>query len=148
MVFEAFIDELGMIKEALRPTAERFESNYGVYLKPKQHKRFEELSKAEEAGSFILKHPLATGVPSLGIAPAISLGKASRRVNNSMFRGDQGLQRASGRARALRQQESLDEWNAETEREKATQGRQIANSLGDSLVRSIRESKKDREDNS
>ena len=94
---DAFNDELQKI--ALNVSS--IENDLGVYLGGKNEEKTKDLVDAAIAKSFILRHPWLTGIPTLGIAPAIAHGNAVDSISRRLLRDDSSLRQ---KVNELRQQ--------------------------------------------
>ena len=64
------------------------EDQVGDYMTDKQEERIRELFRDAKSKSFSLRHPWLTGIPTLGIAPAVAHGNAVQKVIKRMARTD------------------------------------------------------------
>ena len=66
---------------------EDIENNLGVYIRNKQQQESadEEVENAYK-NSFILRHPYLTGIPTLGIAPAVANISALKKIKHNLLR--------------------------------------------------------------
>ena len=74
------------------------EDHMGLYLDKKHHGKVREMIKKRKDKSFVLRHPVLTGVPTLGLAPAIARARAADRIKRELLRGDKGLRKAHEKA--------------------------------------------------
>jgi len=81
---EAFYDEL----EKMGVSIDSLEGNLEGYLSDEQEDVARRLIKEEESKSFSLRHPWLTGIPTLGIAPAIANSVANQNIIRKMSKSD------------------------------------------------------------
>jgi hypothetical protein len=74
----------GFQKEAFMQ-AEDVADRLGIYLDGKSMAMAEDLIEKEKAKSFALRHPILTGIPTLGILPAIAENAAMRRIEHKIM---------------------------------------------------------------
>jgi hypothetical protein len=98
-----------------------------MYLPDKEETKVRKLIKERMAKSFSLRHPVLTGIPTLGIAPAVAKQNAIRKIVRRMARGSSKLRNQMETNRRLRHKERL-------ESIKADQPTRAASALGSSGV--------------
>ena len=69
--------------------------------------------KGEKKKSFSLRHPYLTGIPTLGIAPAIAKNKAYSRTERRMLRGSHKLRTAKSKADEVAHRRMIEEMQAD-----------------------------------
>lgn len=86
------------------------EDEVGFYATDKQEAKIRDLIKQKKSKSFILRHPILTGVPTLGIAPAVAKGRAVRSITRTMSRKDKKFGKAYKKNKdlAAKRQHELD----------------------------------------
>jgi hypothetical protein len=65
--------------------AEDVADRLGIYFNSKQKAMAEDLLDKEKQKSFALRHPILTGIPTLGILPAIAQSKAMRKIEHQIM---------------------------------------------------------------
>jgi hypothetical protein len=90
-----------------------------VLLDRKLHKEVRDKIKKRRAKSFVLRHPILTGIPTLGIAPAIAKDNAVRSISRSMLRSHKGLRKEYGRSKDRRHKRRIEEEKLSIERARA-----------------------------
>lgn len=101
---------------------EDVENYMGGYLPDKDEVGVRKSLEDRKANSFILRHPWLTGIPTLGIAPAIVHNKAMNEIASKVLRSNPAL------AKKIRQ-ERLEEFKLDTERSKAEQAERTASAV-------------------
>lgn len=87
------------------------EDRVGVYANDDYEPMIRGAIAKERDNSFALRHPVLTGIPTLGIAPAIAKENALDNITRHMARRDMGIanllkaKEDRNEARALKQQE-------------------------------------------
>ena len=85
------------------------EDYMGFYFRDKDEPRVRSLVDRELGKSFALRHPILTGIPTLGIAPTVAKDNALSNISRSMVRKDEWVRRQNEKAIAtLRKQELED----------------------------------------
>ena len=110
------------------------EDNMGLYLDKKHHGKVREMIKKRRDKSFVLRHPVLTGVPTLGLAPAIARARAADRIKRELLRGDKGLRKAYDRVREREYAKDMEERRLDVDRERAMAPARAAASLGVAYV--------------
>ena len=100
---------------------ENLEDQIGFYLADKQEQKARDLIESEKNKSFVLRHPVLTGIPTLGIAPSIAQAKAKDRIIRTLARSDAAFNKALDLIKQRRRQELLENYELETKRIKAEQ---------------------------
>ena len=116
-------------KIALRPSIGGLEDRLGVYLTDPQEEVARGLAEKAEQGSFVLRHPWLTGIPTLGIAPAWAYESAMDKVRRKMIRSDPGLRQSVLDTAEARRVQDLEQQKVDVERDKANQLRNTATAL-------------------
>jgi len=83
----AFKDEL----EKIGISIDSIEGSLENYLSDAQEEVARDLIEKEKAKSFILRHPILTGIPTLGFAPLIQNAVSQDRIIKTMSRKDQAI---------------------------------------------------------
>jgi hypothetical protein len=110
------------------------EDDLGFYLDKKHHGKVRKMIEERKGKSFSLRHPYLTGIPTLGIAPAIARANATEKIKRNLLRGDKGLRKAHAKAMGERHRRDMDERRADIEREKALAPYRAASALGSAYV--------------
>jgi hypothetical protein len=95
------------------------EDDLDVLLDRKHHPEVRDKIKKRTAKSFALRHPLLTGIPTLGIAPAIAKDNAVRSISRGLLRDHKGLRREHGRAKDRRRKREMEDEKLSIERARA-----------------------------
>ena len=103
------------------------EDHMGVYLDKKHHGKVRKMIEEKKGKSFALRHPLLTGIPTLGLAPLIAKEQAADRIKRELVREDKGLRKAHEKAMDKRHKQ-------QTEREQANAPARAASSLGAAYI--------------
>lgn len=74
------------------------ERNMGMYLDKKHHGKVRKMIEERKKKSLALRHPVLTGIPTLGLAPAIAKARAAEKIKRNLVRGDKGLRKAHEKA--------------------------------------------------
>jgi len=87
------MDKAQVVFEKIALNISNFEGNYlgGATLSDKGETRAKKLYADKKSKSFILKHPWLTGIPTLGIAPAIADAEAKSSVARKLMQRDKDL---------------------------------------------------------
>jgi hypothetical protein len=101
----------------------------GVYLSDKDEETARGLLKSEVGRRFVLRHPWLTGIPTLGLAPAIAKDQAYSKVMRKMLRGSPSLQKRHGNWLSEARNKRREEYEANTKRLKATETSRTAANL-------------------
>lgn len=102
------------------------ESHLGFYLRDKDEPYVRRLASEQLKKRFPLRHPFLTGIPTLGIAPAISKSLANEEVARKMVKKDSWIRKEVKSARKLKARE---EASAAQRSMAATQNAQYINDL-------------------
>lgn len=89
----AFLDEM----EKMALDIGDLEESLGIYLSDRQEEVARDLIAKEKVKSFALRHPILTGISTLGIAPMIAHNRAGGNVIRSMSKTDSGIRSAISR---------------------------------------------------
>lgn len=95
------------------------EDHLDVILDKKHHDETRRKIDERHSKSFSLRHPVLTGIPTLGIAPAIAKRKATAHVARHLLRSHEGIRKAHERARHDRRQEAVEAERLSIERARA-----------------------------
>lgn len=147
----------GAMDKAAELTLDDIEDHLGVYLRDKKDREYAERAIQDAtARSVAIRHPILTGIPTLGIWPAIAHGKATRKITGDLKR-QSDVVRKDLQENYMRQKREEDERH---KREVALMPKHIEerkresyeNMLGSALVgglaaqRNYYDSKKDRDE--
>lgn len=127
------MEKAAAIKEAKLRVSD-VEDDIGTYLSDKDETKVRRLIKEREGKSFALRHPLLTGIPTLGIAPAVAKSNAKEIIIRRMARDDAKLRDKMEKLKRQRRADALEEFRLDTERDKANQASRAAGALGKSGV--------------
>lgn len=97
------------------------EDNLGFYLNDKTEKKVRGLINQENANNFALKHPIITGIPTLGIWPLIAKEKAIDNITRKLLRNNTKFQELRNKAKEKEYQKTLKERELEIAELKANQ---------------------------
>jgi hypothetical protein len=122
-VFEKFAAKELLLQKIAKLRVTDVEDALDMYLPDKDEAKVRKLIKQRMAKSFSLRHPILTGIPTLGIAPAIAKQNAIQKIVRRMARGSSKLRGQLETNRKLRHQERM-------EALKADQPTRAAKSLG------------------
>lgn len=134
----------GMPKEAKLRVGD-IEDRLGIYLPDEHEAKARQMIAYKNQRSFALRHPWLTGVPTLGIAPAIAKSRAAGSIATRMARESPEIRAATSKARAEKRQQAMERYKLETERAKAEQAQRVAGAMGSALVRSMALRNQDRQ---
>lgn len=95
------------------------ERNMGMYLDKKHHGKVNKMIEERKKKSFALRHPVLTGIPTLGLAPAIAKARAAEKIKRNLVREDKGLRKAHEKAMDKKHARRMEEAKMSIEREKA-----------------------------
>ena len=112
------------VEHALLPGSHR------AFLRGGEQEHAEKLIEEENAESIGLRHPWLTGIPTLGVWPAISEGTANTRIREEMFRKYPGLLESWNETSDKIRQEEIENQRLQTERDKANQARNAVLAAG------------------
>jgi len=115
------------------------ENELGYYISDKVEPGVRRAIKDEYDRSFALRHPVLTGIPTLGIAPAIAHDKAVKSISRRLARRDASIRDAYLKHQATRRAQRIEQERLQIERTKATQPALAAAALGSSYVQGQRE---------
>ena len=79
-----------LVKEG-KLNVDDLEDRLGVLLQDPEEEVVRGLMQEQTAKRFPLRHPYATGIPTLGIAPAVSKGRAEKEIIRRLLRSNPGL---------------------------------------------------------
>lgn len=128
----ALIKQASIDKQALKMSD--VEDSLGMYLDKKHHSRVKEHIAERKKKSFSLRHPVLTGIPTLGMAPAIAKGRAVEKIKRRLLRDDKGLRKAYDRAQDKAHSRRMDEARLTIERDKADAPARAAGALAAAYV--------------
>jgi hypothetical protein len=97
------------------------EDTVGFYLGDKQEQAVRSAIQKHKSKSFVLRHPVLTGIPTLGMAPGIAQSRAKKQIITGLARSDKGFRKAMETTKNRRRKERLENYELETNRIKAEQ---------------------------
>jgi len=116
----AIMDKYDMLKKAkARMRVSGVEEHLGVGLDKKEERAARKRLKKSRDRSFVLRHPWLTGIPTLGIAPAVAKDAAYRKAARRMLRNRPSLRKRVERAKETAHRREI-------EMERATAPRRVA----------------------
>lgn len=83
------------------------EKEVGFYFRDKDEPGIRRLISEQKEKRFPLRHPILTGIPTLGIAPMISKSLAMDEIKSKMVKKDEWVRREYRAAELLRAREAL-----------------------------------------
>ena len=95
------------------------EDHLGIMLDRRHHKDVERKLQERREKSFALRHPILTGLPTMGIAPAVARGKALESVKRHLLRSDPGVRKAYQRELDRQRQYALEDERLSIDRARA-----------------------------
>jgi len=110
------------------------EDALGFYLSDRDESRVRDLIREREQKSFALRHPWISGVPTLGIAPAVAKANAVDIIMRKMLRGNPGMQQRHENAIERRWREMMEEEKVDVERTRAEQPTRMVGAIGASIM--------------
>jgi hypothetical protein len=122
------------------------EDRLGVYLPDDREEKARKMIEYRKQRSFTLRHPWLTGIPTLGIAPAVARHRATSNIANQMMREDPGLRQDVSKVRLEKRQRELEDYRLATERARAEQAERVAGQLGTALIGAMAVRNEDRSD--
>jgi len=117
-------------------TLEDIEHNLGVYLPDRHEEKARDLISKAYTKSFTLRHPLVTGIPTLGIAPAVAQQGAVQHIADTLMRKNKDLRTMVEAHRRREAREARIQHKLDTERERATQASQVVGTLASTYLQS------------
>ena len=108
--FDSYADEMTKIAK-LR--VGDVEDRLGFYLSDMNEHKARKLIAERKNKSFALRHPWLTGLPTLGLAPAIAKERAVSRITNRMLRDDRKLRKQLGMTQEREHRRSVEKAKAE-----------------------------------
>ena len=115
-----------MEKQAKILNLSDIENELGVYISDKQEPAIRRLIAEQYEKRTPLRHPILTGIPTLGIAPAVSKAKAMDEVIRRSLRKDVQLRNTHEHYKQLMRDRALEDYKLESERLKNTQAERVA----------------------
>jgi hypothetical protein len=76
---------------ALKPSVQDVETHLGFLLPSDQDEKINEMAEQAVKKSFILRHPFLTGLPTLGLAPAIAHSNAIENIARNILKKEMSL---------------------------------------------------------
>jgi hypothetical protein len=108
-------------EKTARLSVSDIEDDLGMYLSDKEEQRVRDLISTRRSKSFSMRHPLLTGIPTLGIAPMIANANAQEHIIRRLARDSSKMRSRIEQARKTQRAQEMEEYRLETERERATQ---------------------------
>lgn len=105
------------------------EDKMGLYLDKKHHGKVNKMIDERKKKSFALRHPILTGIPTLGLAPAMAKAKATEKIKRQLLREDGGLRKAHEKAQDKMHSRRMEEGRLAVEHEKANAPVRAASSI-------------------
>jgi len=115
---KSYNDELSKLAKV---SIDDIEDHAGFYLTDDKEDIARNLIKEEVGKRFGARHPILTGIPTLGIWPAISKGNVINQVTSRMARKDPEFRSSLNKANQDRRQQLIEDAKIEIERDKANQ---------------------------
>lgn len=128
------LQELGFKKYARIFEMDDVENDMGMYFNDSLEPYVRKAVQEQYDKRFVLRHPWLTGIPTLGLAPAISKANATEDVKRQLVRKNSAIlneYRANREKVYQRQQEAL---RMQIERERANQMRYATENLGNAYL--------------
>jgi len=125
--------KVGMSKEAKLRVGD-IEDELGIWLPDEKEQRVRKMIQNQEQRRFALRHPWLTGIPTLGIAPAISKANAIESITNRLMRSDPVIRSQTSEAREERRQRWLENQRLDIERARAEQAERVAGQAANALI--------------
>lgn len=95
------------------------EDHLGIMLDRRHHKDVEQKLQERRSKSFSLRHPILTGLPTLGLAPAVARAKALEHVKRHLLRKDHGIRKAHQKALDRKRQMEMEDERLSIDRARA-----------------------------
>ena len=83
------------------------EKDVGFYFRDKDEAHVRRLISEQKEKRFPLRHPILTGIPTLGLAPYISKREALGDIKSKLVKKDEWIRREYREAELLRAREAL-----------------------------------------
>lgn len=128
------LSELGFKKSARIFEMDDVENEMGMYFNDSLEPYVRKAVNAQYDKRFVLRHPWLTGIPTLGIAPAISKANATEEVKRQLVRKNSGIM---NEYKAYRQQvydRYQEAQRMQIEKDKANQLRYATENLGNAYL--------------
>jgi hypothetical protein len=122
-----------MEKVAFRLRVSDIEDQLGTFLSDQDEEVVRRMIADRRNKSFALRHPWLTGIPTLGIAPAVAHGRAVHDITRKMLRRDEKLRAAHAAKRKAQYEAQLEAERLSIERDKANQMSRAAASFSDAI---------------
>lgn len=110
------------------------EDDMGLYLPDSKEQTVRDLIAKQEQQRFPLRHPWLTGIPTLGIAPAISKANAVEDIKRQLLRSDPTLAAQVDKNRAEEWERQMAEARLDVERSRAEQAQRVAATASQALL--------------
>ena len=117
--------QAAILKKKMKKTAKLnvsdIEDEIGAYFGDKDEAKVRNLIGKARAKSFSMRHPILTGIPTLGIAPHMANEKAKGKILRQLLRGDLKMRKAHGAKQSRDRANRIEAHKMNTERLKATE---------------------------
>ncbi len=110
------------------------ENRLGLYLSDRAENKVRKDIAMAKNKSFALRHPVLTGIPTLGIAPAVAKDRAITNISDNLLRRDLKLRKQYRDVVDARRARGIEKYKLETERIKADQASRAAKTLADAYL--------------
>lgn len=100
----------GKLKKEAKLRVHNIEDELGEYFSDKQEAKVRKMIAKERGKSFSMRHPLLTGIPTLGIAPTVANNKAKQKIVRKLLRSDKSIRKSVTKRHntALKRQHEVD----------------------------------------
>lgn len=136
----------GQVKEAKLRVGD-VEDSLGIYLDDKSEGAVRKMIAKAKSKSFSMRHPYLTGIPTLGIAPAIANDNAKAKIVRRLLRSDKRVRGAHQKHKDTEWKRGLEERKLDIEERKADAPAKAAVALGASglgIAKALADAKKDK----
>ena len=117
--------QAAILKKKMKKTAKLnvsdIEDEIGAYFGDKDEAKVRNLIGKARSKSFSMRHPILTGIPTLGIAPHMANEKAKGKILRQLLRGDLKMRKAHGAKQSRARANRIEAHKMNTERLKATE---------------------------
>jgi len=125
-----FMDDESYYSKLAKLRVGDIEDDLGTYLGTKDEAKARKMIAKAKSKSFSMRHPYLTGIPTLGIAPAIANDRAKNKIVRKMLRGSKSLQKGHRKHKKRQHAEYLAERKLDIEETRANAPARAAASLG------------------
>jgi hypothetical protein len=126
-----------LMEKVAKLNVSSFENRAGFYVNDKDETKIRSMIRDLKSKSFVLRHPWITGIPSLGIAPAIAQGRATNSILARMIRRDPDFKKRYTNFHREQRNQRARNYTAETARLKATQAERSTAAAGVAAAQAI-----------